>query len=112
MTAQKRYLEKLIAHQIAEVGGYIQIVIGPGQDGKTTAVLGALANRGVYASADSPSTLTTNFITEHWIKAADSSDRILALDEIQKIPGWSKRLSDSGIVDPNFRRSFSLDRPR
>lgn len=96
---QIRDIQRIIQQRLAETGGLIQIVIGPRQVGKTTALKGALNGRGVYFSADSPSVLPVTMISEHWQQAYQSKDQILAIDEIQKIPKWNeeiKRLWDSG----------------
>lgn len=96
---QIRNIQTTLEERIKESGGLIQIVIGPRQVGKTTAVKGALANRGIYFSADSPTLIPLSVISECWNDAANSKDSILAIDEIQKIPRWNeevKRLWDNG----------------
>ncbi len=96
---QIRNIQHTLEQRIAETGGLIQIVIGPRQVGKTTAVKGALAERGIYFSADSPSVIPVKIISDCWNQALESKDSILAIDEIQKIPGWNeeiKRLWDNG----------------
>jgi predicted AAA+ superfamily ATPase len=75
----------------------IQVVVGPRQVGKTTAIRGALAGRGVYETADMPVPLRSENIQEWWAAAQRTPERLLAIDEVQKISGWSeavKRLWD------------------
>ncbi len=101
---QIRNIQHTLQRRLAEPGGVIQIVIGPRQVGKTTAVKGALSGRGIYFSADSPSVLPVSSITEQWHRAQLHPDKILAIDEVQKIPGWNeevKRLWDNG---PKLRK--------
>ena len=96
---QIRNIQHILKQRISEVGGLIQIVIGPRQVGKTTAVKGAMAGKGVYFSADSPSVIPVKAISDCWAQAFASEYGILAIDEIQKIPGWNeeiKRLWDNG----------------
>ena len=96
-----------------------QILLGPRQVGKTTAiaqVIAALRRKGfsaVSASADALASPPGDWITEHWRKAdaaaKSGKPTILAFDELQKIPGWSeivKREFDAG------QRRASSKRPR
>jgi uncharacterized protein len=89
---KNRTLSDLITARLQESHPLIQVIVGPRQVGKTTAVQAALRGRGVYETADSPSPLPASVITEWWKHAAAHADRILAIDEIQKIPGWSEIL--------------------
>lgn len=68
----------------------IQVVIGPRQVGKSTAIQQALEGRGVYETADAPFPLEAIEINLWWDRALESGDKILAIDEIQKIQGWSE----------------------
>jgi uncharacterized protein len=87
--------------RLEEYSPFIQVVLGPRQVGKTTGVL-ALEKlwKGPfsYASADSPSPPNAGWIQEQWQNARLKGPHgLLALDEIQKILGWSevvKRLFD------------------
>jgi predicted AAA+ superfamily ATPase len=95
---KNRTLSGLIATRLQEPHPLIQVVVGPRQVGKTTAVQAALQGRGVYETADSPLPPPASVIAEWWARALAQADRILAIDEIQKIPGWSevlKRLWDT-----------------
>lgn len=86
---------------------FIQVVAGPRQVGKTTLVRSALeaATRPtLFASADDPGLHGREWLEQQWdaarIAAREAGRRgaVLALDEIQKITGWSevvKRLWDA-----------------
>lgn len=71
----------------------IQVILGPRQVGKTTAITTLMNKKStIYISADLPMPPTTEFILSHWEKARalKVSKPTLVLDEIQKIPRWSE----------------------
>jgi hypothetical protein len=78
----------------------MQILVGPRQVGKTTAILqvaASLRRRGyatVLAEADAVASPPADWIREHWRRAVATArggrPTLLALDEVQKIPGWSE----------------------
>lgn len=95
----------ILADRLSRERGFIQVVAGPRQVGKTTLVLQALeriepASR--YASADDVAGRDRVWIETQWdlgrIDATQSpTGSVLVLDEVQKVPGWSetvKRLWD------------------
>ncbi|MDD5658182.1 MAG: ATP-binding protein [Elusimicrobia bacterium] len=97
--------------------GLPQILVGPRQVGKTTAlgqVVAALRRKGyaaVLGEADDMAAPPARWIAAHWRKAAalaaGGKPVILAFDELQKIPGWSeivKREFDAGGRLPAGRR--------
>lgn len=96
----------VLAARLGEPRRFLHVVAGPRQVGKTTLVQQVLAefNRpSVYVSADEPALRDAAWLAAQWerarIKAKDSGKRgsVLALDEAQKVPGWSevvKRLWD------------------
>ncbi len=100
----QRALTHTLAERLAGERRFIQALVGPRQVGKTTSVLQALDGLGirhVYASADEPGLRGAAWLEQQWeqarIHARSEATCILALDEIQKIPGWSetvKRLWD------------------
>jgi len=97
---------KVLEGRLAEPRRLIQVVTGPRQAGKTTLVQQVLEQTHTlskYASADEPVLRGREWLVEQWTiarleaRSAGPSGAILALDEIQKIPGWSetvKRLWD------------------
>lgn len=87
-----RSFEITLRSRLQEISPLIQVIVGPRQVGKSTAIRQALAGRGVYESADSPTPLTHEVIGEWWVRAQAAADAILAIDEVQKIQGWSEAI--------------------
>lgn len=87
---------------MAEKKPLIQVVVGPRQVGKTTALIAALCDRGFYATADYPTPQPFTVIEEWWNEAMKKPDRILAIDEVQKITGWSEIIK--GLWDRSGRK--------
>ena len=92
-----RELSKRLAQRLAEPRAFIQVVMGPRQTGKTTAIKQAVKASGLenrIASADSAMTLTGDWIELEWRQARalaqSSGSAVLVLDEIQKVMGWSE----------------------
>ena len=96
----------ILRRRLHEPRRFLQVIAGARQVGKTTLVRQVLARWGArarFVSADEPTLGDTAWLAQQWeaarLLAADSGNRpaVLALDEIQKIPGWSetvKRLWD------------------
>jgi predicted AAA+ superfamily ATPase len=85
-----RSFKQKIESRLAEESPLIQVLVGPRQVGKTTAIKQILSGRGLYFTADSPVPLDSTEIEKIWNRAIELPDPILAIDEIQKIPGWSE----------------------
>ncbi|MCL2078268.1 MAG: ATP-binding protein [Oscillospiraceae bacterium] len=91
----KRKLVAQLTERLNEPRRFIQIVVGPRQTGKTTAVLQALKELDMqthFVSADDPSLNSAEWLRNEWEQAralAKSREAILVIDEIQKIKGWS-----------------------
>ena len=104
--AFQRDYAPLLATRLGEPRRFLQVVSGPRQVGKTTLVeqvLAAIDRPSVFVSADEPALRDTAWLSAQWerarLVAKDAGKRgaILALDEAQKISGWSeavKRLWD------------------
>lgn len=90
MIHKDRGLVSLIERRLKEDNPLIQVIVGPRQVGKTTALKTAIGGKGIYETADYPTPLPYIVIEEWWEKALKHPDRVLAIDEIQKIPGWSE----------------------
>ena len=90
-----RVLVTRITERLNEPRRFMQIVAGPRQTGKTTAVIQALERLGTpyhYISADDPNLLSTEWIRNEWEQTrvlAKPDGAILAIDEVQKVTGWS-----------------------
>ncbi|MDR1753680.1 MAG: ATP-binding protein [Eubacterium sp.] len=91
----KRILVSKLADRLSKPPRFIQIVVGPRQTGKTTAVLQALEGLNIrkhFVSADDPNLVSAEWLHNEWEQAraqAKSGDVILVIDEIQKVGKWS-----------------------
>jgi predicted AAA+ superfamily ATPase len=106
----KRKCQILFEKHWADPRELIQVVVGPRQVGKTTTLESLTAGDAscIFASADTPSPPTAEFIVEHWnqTRAIRSPRRILVLDEIQKIPRWSEIVK--GLWDEDKRKKLKI----
>lgn len=96
----------VLVARLGEPRRFLHVVAGPRQVGKTTLVqqvLAVLDRPSVFVSADEPALRDTAWLAAQWERArlaakdAGKGGAVLALDEAQKIPGWSeavKRLWD------------------
>jgi predicted AAA+ superfamily ATPase len=92
-----RILEKRLSQPAP---GWIQLLVGPRQVGKTTLLLGIAERRpgrAVYATADAPEAALPNWREGIWQRAISlarnaASPVVLLLDEVQYIPDWSQWL--------------------
>jgi len=86
-----RALVSLLVERLNESRKFIQIVIGPRQTGKTTAVLQALDRIKYphhYISADDPNVLSAQWLSNEWEQAralAGTEEAVLVIDEIQNL---------------------------
>lgn len=87
----------ILKQRLQEPSPLIQVLTGPRQVGKTTAVLQLLQKWDgptVYGSADSPNALGSDWVERMWQTAARKTEQdeqvLLALDEIQKVQGWAE----------------------
>jgi len=91
-------VERILEERLGQPApGWIQLVVGPRQVGKTTLMLkiaGRRAGRALYASADAPEATLPNWREGIWNRAASlardgGGPAVLLLDEIQYLPDWS-----------------------
>ena len=104
MSKFERPLSRLLRSRLAGPRAFIQLLVGPRQVGKTTLVHQVRATfhgRNHFASADLPGLTDAGWVEQQWevarTLAASGEPCLLALDEVQKVPGWSetvKRLWD------------------
>lgn len=103
--------------RLVEPRRHIQVVVGPRQVGKTTLVRWALGASGLpthYATADDPGSLSEGWLRQQWEvgrgKAADNRRKgaVLAVDELQKLPGWSEQVKRLWDEDTAARRSLRV----
>jgi len=102
-----------LARRLAEPRRFIQAVAGPRQVGKSTLVGQVLASVEAahrYTSADEPALKDAAWIEQQWeaarLLAREADGAVLALDEIQKIPGWSEAVKR--LWDEDSRRRVPL----
>ena len=108
----KRILASQLANRLSEPRRFIQIVVGPRQTGKTTAVLQALDALNApqtprhFVSADDPNLVSAEWLRNEWEQAralAGSGDAILIIDEIQKVDQWSSIVKLLWDEDSRYR---------
>jgi predicted AAA+ superfamily ATPase len=107
----KRDVTNIIRKRLREKRHFIQVITGPRQVGKTTAIHQVLEGIHIpyhYAAADLPAPPPTEWVAQQWdmarMKLQKESQVILVLDEIQKISHWStevKRLWDEDTRQGN-----------
>lgn len=95
----QRKLFKMLTERLQEPRRFIQVLAGPRQVGKTTAirqVLESLALPFHYASADEPLLQGRTWVEQQWEigrlrtkSGEEKREAILVLDEVQKIGHWS-----------------------
>lgn len=92
-----RNTSALLEDRLRKPRSFIQIVTGPRQTGKTTAVRQAIQATGFpyrYASADGLIVPPLAWVETEWQQARRLASKetaaILVLDEIQKVQGWSE----------------------
>ena len=90
----ERQLVSQLTKRLSEPRRFLQVVTGPRQTGKTTALTQALAKHHAYThfiSADDPTLSTQEWLRNEWELArhhARGKEVILAIDEVQKIKDW------------------------
>jgi predicted AAA+ superfamily ATPase len=97
-------MNRRLIERILESRRFIQVLYGPRQVGKTTAIKQVLKEIDLpshYASADQPTLRNEIWLEEQWeigrLKAKENKAAVLVFDEIQKVSDWSevvKRLWD------------------
>jgi len=105
---------KLLTEHLAIPKPPIQVILGPRQVGKTTAILHYLKGwKGLsfYHTADQVSPPDAAWIEARWKEARHKSVSknrgILVFDEIQKVPRWSEVVKK--CFDEDRRNKFSLN---
>ncbi|MGH2572190.1 MAG: ATP-binding protein [Actinomycetota bacterium] len=87
-----------VLKRLSQERGYIQVLAGPRQVGKTTVayqVMEALDLPSALASADDPAGRDAEWLLGQWeqgrtrARGAGSRGALLVLDEIHKVPGWA-----------------------
>lgn len=115
--AFERDQSAILERRLKESRRFVQVVAGPRQVGKSTMV-GQVLERvdlpAVSASADEPTLGDTNWLAAQWDRARAAADKtgkpgaVLALDEIQKIPGWSETVKRLWDEDTRAKRPLKV----
>ena len=105
-----RRLVPQLVERMSEPRHFIQIVVGPRQTGKTTAVLQALECLDLprrFVTADDPNLASALWIQNEWelarAEAKIKGETILVIDEIQKIKEWSSAVKMLWDEDTRLR---------
>ncbi len=91
---KRQIVHKQIKDNLARTSHLLQIMVGPRQVGKTTAVqqlLDIWPSQTLYLTADQLTPPTTEFIADGWRRARQlkGNQPLLVIDEVQKIRHWS-----------------------
>ena len=106
-----RPIHKILSDRLrGEHMPFLQVLLGPRQVGKST-IVNQIAKSWdgpvVAETADGVSTKDHEWLEFHWQRARDQSGCVLlAIDEIQKVQGWSetvKVLFEKDRLNPNLR---------
>jgi hypothetical protein len=115
--AFERSQAETLSARLAEPRRFLQVVAGARQVGKTTLVQQVLDRfdvPSVFVSADEPTVGDTAWLSAQWdrarIAASESgkAGAVLALDEVQKIPGWSEIVKRLWDEDSRARRPLKV----
>jgi len=97
MSAFSRPVLSKLIQRMAEPRRFIQVLAGPRQAGKTTLarqLMKAYGDRSSYSTADTLAPENSIWIEQQWetarFRCRQAGSWLLALDEIQKISGWSE----------------------
>ena len=94
---------------------FIQVLIGPGQVGKTTLILQMTDQINLpchFVSADAVAATNTSRLEQQWetarikMDAANASEFLLVIDEIQKIPDWNETVKLLWDTDTHSARNL------
>lgn len=103
--------------RLREPSRRLQVVAGPRQVGKTTLVeqaLDEIERPHLFVSADEPALRDAAWLAAQWERArllaadAGRSGAVLALDEIQKVSGWSETVKRLWDDDRRARRPLAV----
>lgn len=110
---KRLHVLKQLRENLGRSTHFIQIVVGPRQVGKTTAVhhlLEEWTSETIYLTADQLTPPTTELIEDGWKKARllKGEKPLLVIDEIQKIPHWSDAVKRFHDDDKRKKRSLRV----
>lgn len=115
-TFMRPYAEELI-RRLREPRGFLQIISGARQVGKTTMVTQVAESIGLrcsFASADVPTLRGVQWIEQQWEAArlleseSGREGAVLILDEVQKVPHWAEMVKHLWDEDSRKRRELKV----
>lgn len=113
LPAYQRDIVRRLRQRLGDERRFIQVITGPRQTGKTTAILQILKDLplpAIYAAADSPAASDFGWIEAQWnaarLKVSKGQKVILVLDEIQKINRWDETIKS--LWDNDTRENIPL----
>lgn len=107
----------MLAARLAEPRRFLQVVAGARQVGKTTLVgqvIDGLKVPSIFISADEPTIGDAGWLAAQWERARVAASQsgkagaVLALDEVQKISGWSETVKRLWDEDSRARRPLKV----
>ena len=107
----------ILKSRMAEPRRRMQIIMGPRQVGKSTVVFqycDGIDTQYDYFAADAVNRFDTTWIPNHWQEARMKMDlhgdkeRILIIDEVQKIDGWSEQVKKEWDEDTRKKRNLKV----
>jgi len=111
----KRDITSIITKRLLENRNFIQVITGPRQVGKTTAIHQVLSDINIpfhYAAADLPAPPPVSWIAQQWdlarLKLKEHQFVILVLDEVQKISHWSEEVKRIWDEDTHQNNNIKL----
>lgn len=111
----KRSMVKVIEDRLLEKRRFIQVILGPRQVGKTTAIGQVIKDMKFpahYAAADLPAPPDTGWITRQWelarMKVDGPGPVVLVLDEVQKVAHWSSEVKRLWDEDTRAKRNIHV----
>jgi uncharacterized protein len=109
----ERSLVNTLVSRMQEPRNFIQVVVGPRQTGKSTAIGQALDKLSIptrYKAADDSLTASVEWLANEWRKARsaafESGGGVLVIDEIQKVSHWSSKVKE--LWDEDTRNACPL----
>ena len=113
----QRAEKAVLTARLGEDRRFQQVISGPRQVGKTTMVRQVLAELelpSVFVSADEPGLHDRSWVEAQWERARLAADdagnggAVLALDEVQKVAGWSETVKRLWDEDTNADRPLRV----
>lgn len=97
---QRNQVSTLVQRLVEDTVWTMQIIVGPGQTGKSTMIAQALSAADVishYVSADDAANPNESWIEREWQVARGmtrngSRKVVLCIDEVQKVSGWARQV--------------------